>query len=382
MTKSHSFFDSKLAMGIVSGLLLGFSFPPFHFGWLAFVALIPFLFAIDSATSYKEILKLSYFTFLIFNIIVIYWVGGWSKETDPFMMIGGAALVAGHPLFFVIPILFYRFLRKRLGKTTLLLFPFLYLSFEHIHSITQLAFPWLTVGYSQCYNLPGIQFASLTGLFGVSLQILMVNSLLAYAVMLWLDGPNENKTKLILSVSAAFLFVIIPELYGLSVLVKAGRTHFGKELRVTIIQPDIDPYAKWIGSPSQILRTYEKETYLALGHKADLVVWPETAIPFYILLPPFNFYREELQSFVDTTGISLMSGLPLARYYADSNDAKPSSHYDEFMHQYYDAYNGAALFLPHSDRYQTYGKIILVPFAERLRSGRMSPWLLGSHRPS
>jgi apolipoprotein N-acyltransferase len=376
MTKSNSFFGSKLTLGIVSGALLGFSFPPFHFGWLAFVAFIPFLFAIDTARNYKEILKLSYFTFLIFNIIVIYWVGGWSKETDPFMMIGGAALVAGHPLFFAIPILFYRFIRKRLGRAALLLFPFLYLSFEHIHSITQVAFPWLTVGYSQCYNLPGIQFASLTGLFGISLQILIVNSLLAYALILWVDGPRENSRGLIISVSGALLFVIIPELYGLSVLVKAGHTHFEKDLRVTIIQPNIDPYAKWRGSPSQILRTYEKETYRALDHKADLVVWPETAIPFYLLLPPFNFYREELQTFIDTTGISLMSGLPLARYYSDSNNAKPSSHYDEFMHQYYDAYNGAVLFLPHSDSYQTYGKIILVPFAERLPYADAIPFLI------
>ncbi len=374
MTKTRTFFDSKLTLGLVTGLLLGLSFPPFHFEWLAFVAFIPFLFAIDNAGNYREVLKLSYFTFLVFNIIALYWVGGWSKETDPFMMVGAAALIIGHPLFFAVPILFYHFLRKRLGRATVLLFPFLYLSFEHLHSITQVAFPWLTVGYSQCYNLPGIQFASFTGLFGISLQILIVNSLLAYAVMLLLGGGKRDGA--ILSVAVALLFVIVPELYGLSVLVRASRSRFADKLRVTIVQPNIDPYVKWAGSPTEILRTYENETYLALHRRADLVVWPETAIPFYLLLPQLSFYRNELQSFIDTTGISLLSGLPLARYYPDSNEAKPSSHYDDYMHEYYDAYNGAALFLPHSNRYQTYEKIILVPFAERLPYADALPFLI------
>lgn len=366
MSKSHKFFDSGLLLGLVSGLLLGVSFPPFHVEWIAFVALIPFLFAIEGAESYREVLKLTYFSFLLFNIIAIYWVGGWSRQTDPFMMIGGAGLVIGHPLFFAVPMLFYYFIRKKFGRRAILLFPFLYLSFEYLHSITQVAFPWLTLGYSQCYNLADIQFASFTGLFGVSLQILIVNALIAYALMYWMKEPTLWKRSVLVPLSLAFLFLTVPEIYGLVVLANAKDSNFKKHMRVTIIQPNINPYAKWEGTPAEILRTYEKETYRALPRKADLVVWPETAIPFYILLPQFGYYRDELQTFVDTTGISLLSGLPLAHYYADSSKAQPSSHYDEFMHEYYDAYNGAALFMPNIDSYQTYGKIILVPFAERL----------------
>lgn len=366
MWKSHRFFDSGLLLALVSGLLLGISFPPFHVEWIAFVAFIPFLFAMEGAVSYREVLKLTYFGFLLFNIIAIYWVGGWNKQTDPFMMIGGAGLVIGHPLFFAVPMLFYYFVRRKFGRAAVLLFPFLYLTFEYLHSITQVAFPWLTVGYSQCYNLADIQFASFTGLFGISLQILIVNALLAYALMHRINEPNLRKRGVFVPLFLAFLFLTGPEVYGLVVLAKAKDSNFNRHMRVTIIQPNINPYAKWEGTPAEILRTYENETYKALPRKADLVVWPETAIPFYILLPQFWYYRNELQTFVDTTGISLLSGLPLAHYYSDSNNAEPSSHYDEFMHEYYDAYNGAALFMPHIDKYQTYGKIILVPFAERL----------------
>ncbi len=366
MTTSRKFLGSKLALALLSGTLLGFSFPPFHLEWIAFVSLIPFLFALEGAESYREVLKLTYFGFLVFNIITIYWIGGWNKQTDPFMMIGGGALVAGHPLFFVVPMLFYFFLRRRFGRNALLLFPFIYLTFEYLHSITQFAFPWLTLGYSQCYNLADIQFASVTGLFGVSLQILLVNTLIAFGLMRWLEKGETRRWIAPAAVALAVLLVIIPEIGGLIVLEGANLSKFGKQMRVTVIQPNINPYAKWEGTPQDILRAYEGETYRALDHKADLVVWPETAIPFYILLPQFNFFRSELQTFVDTTGISLLSGLPLAHYYTDSAKAQPSSHYDDFMHEYYDAYNGAALFMPHINRYQTYGKIILVPFAERL----------------
>ena len=376
MSKSEKFFTSKVALGILSGVLLGFSFPPFHFGWIAFVGFVPFLFAIDRAQSYKEIFKLSYFTFLFFNIIVIYWVGGWTKETDPFMMIGGAALILGHPLFFVVPVLFYHFVRKKFGKNAILLFPFLYLSFEYLHSITEVAFPWLTVGYSQSYNLADIQFAQFTGLFGLSLQVLLVNSLIAYAIIQWGDSPERKKTRVVFSLSLAMLLIIIPELYGLNILNKTKHLIYHETLKVAVIQPNIDPYAKWVGDPNEILRTYEKETYRILNQKPELVVWPETAIPFYILLPQFAYDRYVLQSFLDSTGISLLSGVPLAYYFADSSDAKPSSHYDEFMHQYYDAYNGAALFKPHSSVNQTYGKIILVPFAERLPYADALPFLI------
>jgi len=46
------------------------------------------------------------------------------------------------------------------------------------------------------------------------------------------------------------------------------------------------------------------------------------------------------------------------------------------MHEYYDAYNGAALFLPDSESCQTYGKIILVPFGERIPYADHLPFLI------
>jgi len=376
-------FDKSLVLPIFSGLLLGFSFPPFHFGWLAFVGFVPLIFATDKAENYRQVLKLSYFAFLVFNMIVIYWIGGWTKESDPFLMIGGAALVLCHPLFFTIPMLVYHFVRKRLAKISIFLFPFLYLSFEHLHSTTEVAFPWLTIGYSQSYNLADIQFASFTGLFGLSFQILLVNCFVYFALATWLsesvtpvDYHKRDRIRIAASLLVVIALIIAPEIYGDVTLNSSRKTEYPDKLKVAIIQPNIDPYAKWNGDIDQIMQIYEKETYKLESDKADLVVWPETAIPIYILLPQLSYYRNSLQTFLDTTNTSLLSGLPLAHYYSDNDSVEPSSHYDEFVHKYYDAYNGAALFEPHSDVRQTYGKIILVPFGERIPYADAVPFLI------
>jgi apolipoprotein N-acyltransferase len=376
-------FDKSLILPIFSGLLLGFSFPPFHFGWLAFVGFIPLIFAVERAENYRRVLKLSYFGFLVFNIVAIYWIGGWTKESDPFLMIGGAALVLCHPFFFTVPMLVYHFVHKRFARNSIFLFPFLYLSFEHLHSITEIAFPWLTIGYSQSYNLAMIQFISFTGLFGLSLQILLVNAFIYYALVLWIENGRSNQMRIGVALLVALAFTIVPEIYGTVFLEKAEKVEhmLGTRLKyssvkVTIIQPNVDPNAKWNGDFLQIMKTYERETYKAKKDVADLVVWPETAIPFYILLPQLSYSRNSLEAFLDSTNTTLLSGLPLAHYYSDSDSAKPSSHYDDFLHKYYDAYNGAALFEPHSNIYQTYSKIVLVPFGERIPYADAVPFLI------
>jgi apolipoprotein N-acyltransferase len=381
-------FGSRVLLGVFSGSLLGFSFPPFHFNWMAFIGFVPLLFAIESAENFKEVFKITYLGFLIFNLITIYWVGGWTNESDPFLMIGGAVLVLGHPLFFTIPFLVYHFIRTEVGKTyrhhlsvnsseVSFIFPFLYLSFEYLHSITEIAFPWLTIGYSQSYNLADIQFASFTGLFGLSFQILFVNSLFYHAIMSFLHNDRKKKRfRIAISILTAMLLIFVPELYGLSVLTNAKGKRFSTQLKVSIVQPNIDPYAKWSGTPTEILREYEKETDSVKSKQPELVVWPETAIPFYILLPQNYYLKNQLESFLDSTDISLLSGVPLAIYYSNSDSVRPSSHYDEISHRYYDAFNGAALFEPRTKEIQTYAKHILVPFGERIPYADQLPFLI------
>ncbi len=67
------------------------------------------------------------------------------------------------------------------------------------------------------------------------------------------------------------------------------------QLRVTLVQPDIDPYEKWGRyNSAEIMERYYRMTGRAVReNRPELVIWPETAIPFHILDTP---YADDLQS--------------------------------------------------------------------------------------
>jgi apolipoprotein N-acyltransferase len=93
----------------------------------------------------------------------------------------------------------------------------------------------------------------------------------------------------------------------------------------------------------------------AMSEKPDLFVWPETAIPTYLLESPF--YRYQVQSIADSTGVPILTGLP-------SIDIKTD-----------ETWNSAGLFLPGDFDVQRYHKIHLVPFGEAFPLDEVFPSL-------
>ncbi|HZY10782.1 MAG TPA: apolipoprotein N-acyltransferase, partial [Bacteroidota bacterium] len=166
----------KLSLAIVSGLLLGFSFPPVPIGVFALFAFVPFFILFESIESHKEAFRYSYLTFFVFNIVTLYWTGGFVHGKDVYMMIAGASLLLVHPFFFYVPIAGWMFFRRQLGfKPSIFIFPFLWVGFEYLHSLSEIGFPWLTIGNTQTYDLAIIQFTTFTGVYGLSFWILSFN---------------------------------------------------------------------------------------------------------------------------------------------------------------------------------------------------------------
>ena len=56
-----------LTLALMSGLLLGLSFPPIPTGVLAFVAFVPFFILFESIESYGRAFRYAYVTFFVFN---------------------------------------------------------------------------------------------------------------------------------------------------------------------------------------------------------------------------------------------------------------------------------------------------------------------------
>lgn len=357
---------------MLSGLMLGFSFPPSPFGVLACFGLVPLLIVLSDIAEVRPALRQVYVAMLVFHIITLNWTGGYEHGNDVYMMIAGAFTMLWHPLFYFIPLGLYVFVKKHLGeKTALAALPFLWVAYEYTHSLSEWSFPWLTIGNSQSYNLAGIQFINITGVYGLSLWILLLN-VVAYILY---SGLAQNRFAPASRQSLLFLIGLLvlyfgPTIHGSLVLSNAPTSVDGPAIRVGMVQSNIDPWEKWKGTWSDHLAQYLAMTdELMREHSTDppeLILWPETAIPYYLLL---DFNKEafrRVRSEVDRLGVSVLTGLPHAIYYADSTLAPPSAKRNRMTGQRYDAFNAAALISSGVDSVRWYAKMKMVPIAERV----------------
>ena len=351
----------------LGGLMLGLSFPPFHTGVLAAFAFVPFFIVFEDIESYGGAFRSSYVMFFVLSLVSLTWVGGFTHAKDPYLMVAGASLVFGHPLFMFVPVMAFVAIRKHLGfKASAYAFPFIWTAFEYLHSITQFAFPWLLLGNSHTYDTQSIQFASVTGVYGVSFWLACMN-VAAYVVYasVAVGRWRINSWQSVLAVLVLVVMYFVPKLYG-SLTLDAGILEDGRIVRVGIVQPNIDPFEKWQENAGKELATLRSVTERVRRNATDLVLWPETALPFFILSPRYEELLDSVRRQVDSLGTGLLTGMPDIVYYRDAAQAPANSRVVKGTGQRYDLFNCSMLVQPRSSEIQKYSKINLVPFAERV----------------
>jgi len=363
----------RIGCAVISGLLLGFSFPPSPVYSLAFVAFIPFFFLLATCSSIYKFAGYSYIFLFTFHLITVYWTGGFTVGKDQWMMIAGVAVLILHPVFFLPTILLSFFVKQKLGITTgLIAFILFWISFEYLHSYSEYSFPWLTIGNSQAYDLARIQILEYLSIYGMSLLILLFN-LFAF-LLLWRFMEGRWKfysLKDSLSIGILVLLYFLPIIYG-KIILKGELFNGERKIVAGVFQPNFDPWEKWgenyvekWGSYINQLNTYITETKKMAISKPDLVIWPETAIPFHILLPRHLIYRSSLLALADTLRIGIYTGLPTVEYF-ESTNAPATAQRIENSDIYIESYNSTILIQPDQRLGPIHRKTILVPFAERI----------------
>jgi apolipoprotein N-acyltransferase len=167
--------------------------------------------------------------------------------------------------------------------------PFAWIAVEFLRTWLFTGFPWELLGYSQHQYLWMIQVADLFGVYGLSGLIVLVNMALALAILSWVEQPWQFEavsTALVLRTGAvASALIAAVALYGLlAVHSNDQRTQTATKARLAVIQGNIDQSRKW--DPSFQLETIAKYKNLSLAvaeKKVDLIIWPETATPFYLV---------------------------------------------------------------------------------------------------
>ena len=326
----------NLMLSLLSGLMLGLSFPPFHLGFLAWIFLIPLFQIFNQSIKLSEKIKFFYLAGFTSHAIITHWVALNSGTSVQVAIISYLALCIFYSIYWVLFCLILHFFEKRKlsTKTEVLLIPFVWVIIENLRDIGPLAAPWLNFSLSQTGYNRLIQIVSVH--VDLSSFIIVLLNVLLYKFI------SLKQKKYIYS----FLSVIlINALIGQILIANYNATNFQKQINVSIGQPVIYPDEKW--DPNLKNRNQNIMNDLlekSLESKPDIIVWPEAALTSFLAVSESK-QRMELQEKIENS--VLITGIPQRMYF--NNELK--------------VYN-SAIFLRPDGFYDTYQKIFLVPFAE------------------
>jgi len=339
----------KIALAILSALLLAAAFPPYSLGFAAWFSFVPLLWALDG-TGKKRGFVLGYIYGFVFFLLTVNWVvhsmyhyGGVPIVASVLVML---ALVAYLSLF---PALFGLFFSASKGSTVaarVVLAPSLWVGFEYLRGYLLTGFPWAVAGYTQAHYLPVIQIADNTGVWGISFLIVAVNAAAFFVVKAY---ARREALPVFEALVVGFIMASTVSYGFMSIRAADEAVASWPKMKAAVVQGSIDQGVKWDKSYQQkTLDIYRALSVNAAGAGARLLVWPETAIPFYF--EPDKIKNGFVGDIVRETGSYLLTGSPSYNYNRASDEV-----------QYF---NSAYLMNPQADVLGRYDKVHLVPFGE------------------
>lgn len=273
----------RAAAVVLSGALLAASFPRGDQPWLAWMALVP-LFAGFRGVQLRSAVGLGWlagFTFFGFTL-------SWVPDTvsnfttiSPLVALGLLALMAGACAYSFALLAVVVEWTGQAGVSRVLVAPLAWAVLEWMRCFVVAEFPWCLLGYSQVPYIRMIQAADLGGVYLLSSCIMLCNAMLAEAWARHRGGGPRFRV-----VSRLALAACLPALlsaYGAWRLAGLETIPYTGSLRVAIVQGNVAQDQKWNEALAQrIFDRYIDMTTQAIDAGAQLVVWPEAALPFYI----------------------------------------------------------------------------------------------------
>ena len=358
----------NLIVALLSGLLLFLSFPKFGSGILAWVALIPLFYALRDAKPWEGF-KTGFLAGLVAHIGILYWIsyvvvqyGYLPVYVGIMAMLLLAAYLSLYTACFAMGVVFLR----RRGGALFLSAPLLWAILEFARSHLFTGFPWENLAYSQYLYGNIIQIADLTGIYGISFAIVMVNAVL---YNLW--SLRFRKRYLLTEITIAFAIIAAIYGYGHFRTAEIRETVQKKSsVDVALVQGNIDQNIKWNDRYQlQTLNIYRSLSLRSIPAEEGVIVWPETAAPFYFEGP--NPLRAVVVDVARASGRRLLFGSP--------------SHDESGGRVSYS--NSAYLLRPDGTVAGRYDKVHLVPYGEYVPLRQFFPFIgklvggIGDFRP-
>lgn len=393
-----------------SGALLRLPFPPFEWGGVAFFALAPFLAQLPGRSPKEGAWLGLVFGYVFFQLNML-WLNNLT-DVNPMAPLGiaAAALVFCAPAMALFGGVTAWLSARAPRRRALWITPALWVAIEYLRAQSELGFPWMYLGHTQVTAPPLIQICDLTGVYGVSFLLALINQVISEA---WLfarcrrnagagSGEEDSADASGAGSGAAKIpSSIPPPQFPGGTTHRAWREGAGAAILITVL---FIAYGKWrlaedrvpaarpfragivqVGLPQRLRLAACDYTYPGLaerlqrvsnrriadeieaiareaageGVKPDLVVLPESAV----LFPFFSLSEKHVQM---TLGWAASAGAPLF-FGADRFVAPPGvrSSSDPRFYEEGRMHNSAFLAEPGRERLSGYyDKMHLVPFGE------------------
>ena len=287
-----------LVAGGCSGTLYSLSIPSIDIGLLAWVCLVPALLC-----ALRQGIPLGAGRMFLIGLVCgiaagvgrIYWIAETLENYGGLNQIQALASTVALVLYLALyPALFFLICRSLPSRSPFFswLAASVWVLLDWAQSWILTGFPWQQIGYSQHGNLSVLQFASVAGIYGLSFAVVLVNSAVTQAILVPRRLP----------------FCAGPVLIGMVGLVAYGNHRLATipgepsasaHARAAVIQGSIPQDAKWKADRQR--RTTDHYIELTRnflgenpGESYDLIVFPETALPYYLTDPVFEEYRERV----------------------------------------------------------------------------------------
>jgi apolipoprotein N-acyltransferase len=345
-------------LAVLSGVLQSLIYPLPGLTFLCWVALAPLLVAIlrgrmpvgggeAQPVSAGQGFLLAYVGGVMWSFGTTYWIyhvmhiyGGLSGPTSFGVLV--LFCFALGVLWGVFGLLLAIVANGWLGQRALFLAPFLWVPLEIVRGFP-FDFPWNPLGTVLVNNIPLTRIATATGVYGLTFEIVLVNT--AFAAAFLVDSKRRRMVLLAATVVAGLLqageLVEPPRL-------AADRTARLVQANIPILNAD-----QW--TPEYFQSTLRELSDLSVSRRGelgptepapDLVVWPESPAPFFVNNAEFRAAVSEVARRAHATMVVGSLGV--------SNPGQPASQ----------LYNSAAVIAPNGDWIARYDKIHLVPFGE------------------
>jgi apolipoprotein N-acyltransferase len=366
-------------LACVSGVLQVLIFPRPALYILSWVALAPLIYAIlkcreqditmamaegglflAPATAWQGFL-LGYASGVIWYLGSCYWVfyvmhvyGGIGNAVSVLLLLMYALYLALYHGLFGLLLALIAARRNGFSLRALMFTPFVWVAVELARTYIT-GFPWDLLGTTQIDNIPLARVATVTGVYGVSFEIVLVNTAVAAA---FLVSRDRRKVLLTASLAAAIALHSGKLVHPAPLLSSYG---------TTLVQADIpildsgDWTLDYLTQTLDSLAALSERPSRGSPDTTRLIIWPESPAPFFAR---DLHVRSTLANVARTTDSYIIAGT-LGIEHAGEPTRQP------------DIYNSASVIAQNGAWTARYDKIHLVPFGEYVPFARLFSFASG-----